>query len=391
MPDGPAAVPDAARGELTRHSLAGVSIPTIPGTNIPFTASRSTGLALSVAAVFRARQLNADTLASLPFRTATPDSAPLLPDPSATQTMQDFLTETILSLEDYGDAYWWVRYGSSNDVQVIPADEVVVSWEIAATPRGSRTPPVTSRMRRIYTWGQRRMRTDGLDPPLVVLSINRGRTDLTGYGPMQSPRIAGLLAEQQWSQEYFENSGEPTGVLSAPGEVTKTEADALRDQWIENRQIRGPAVIGGGLEYDSTSFNPTDSAWVETHLAGVGDAATLFGVPSVLLNHNQPGSSLTYQSIPDVYQAYWRMTLRPTYGTMIERAYGRIIGIAGVHLDPEQLFLASMRERAFSASLFVQTGWDPAAALDVVGLPPMPHTGAVSVYVQPESDDQGNT
>ena len=347
------------------HSLEPVVAPTIPGTNLLYSASHAQSRALGVAAVFRARQMNADTIASLPLRTG---AGSLVPAPNRDQTVQEFTVETILSLEDYGDAYWHVTRGGN--MTVLPFDEVTAVWNL-------------DRTRRLYQYKQRKMRTTGPNPPLVVLAINRGRGDITGFGPMQSARIRGLIAEQDYSQEYFENSGNPSGVLTVPGELAAEEARELADQWEAARSVRSPAVVGGGLQWESTSFNPSDSEWVDTHRAGVGDAATLFGIPGALLNFAQAGSSLTYENIGDVYQGYWRTTLQQTYARRITNAWSEIVGTS-VAFDPEELFLASMYQRALAAGELVGVGYDPAGTLDTVGLPPIRHTGGVPVTIQKE-------
>jgi len=313
-----------------------------------------------VAAIYRARQLNADTLASLPVKAG--DS--LVPAPNKYQDTQEFVTEIVLSLEDYGEAYLRSVRG---EVRVLEPQLMNVDWNKART-------------RRVYKYEDKQMRTWGLDAPLIVLSLNRTASDLTGKGPMQSGRIAGLVAQMRYEQEFFENQAQPTGILSHPGNLDATEAKAMLEQWEAGQQKRSTGVLSGGLEYRPMSFNPSDSEMTDQHQVGVGDVATLFGVPGVLLNHAVQGSSLTYQAIGDVYQSYWRASLRPTYGKRIENAWSRILG-QQVRFDPEELFLASMRDRTNAAATLVRTGFDPSESLDVVGLPAITHQGWVPTTV----------
>ena len=326
----------------------------------------STLLSLGVAAVFRARQLNADTVAGLPL---VMDNGQAPPAPNLDQTWQQFTVETILSLQDSGDAYW--RVASNGSIRVLPHTEMSVTWNAQMTQRVYR-----------YNLGGV-IRHWGINPPLVVLSMNRGAHDATGFGPMESKRIRGLIAETDYAQQYFENSGAPSGTLTVPGEMTKPEADKLREQWIAARNVRAPAVLGGGAVWESTSFSPTDSEWVAGHLAGVGDAATLFGVPGALLQYSQPGSSLTYENIQDVYQGYWRATLRPTYAVRIEEALAPILNTR-VTFNPESLFLASISSRAQAAATLTNAGYNPEESARVVGLPPITHSGLIPTTVQTE-------
>ena len=306
--------------------------------------------ALSVAAIFRARQMNADTLGSLPIKVGES----LVGAPNATQDSQEFIVETVLSMQDVGEAYWEVRQGN---IEVLKPSRMNVNWDIREKTR-------------LYDYNDRRMRTEGMARNLIVIPMNRGPQDLRGVGPMTSARIRGLIAEQRYSQEYFENNAQHTGALTHPGVLMAEEAKALYEQWNMGQSERTTGVLSGGMDYKPLSFNPQDSEWVNTHLIGVGDVATLFGVPSALLNYNQPGSSITYQAIGDVYEGYWRQTLAPSYARRIERAWTDVVG-SQVRFDPEELFLASLRERGEVAVQLVGAGYDPADALSVTGLPEM--------------------
>ena len=325
--------------------------------------------ALAVAAVYRARQMNADTLGGLPLRPAVGGEL---------EDTDQLVIETVLSLEDIGEAYWAVT--TRGDIDVLDASPMQVSWSSFSY----------ADRKRVYVYEGRKMRTEGVARNLVVLSLNRRPQDLVGVGPMQSGRIAGLIAEQAYSQEYFENNAQPTGTLEYPGILTAPEAKTLFDAWEAGQSSRTTGITSGGLTYNSRSFNPQDSEWVNTHLVGVGDVATLFGVPSSMLNYNQPGSSITYQSVGSVNELWWRSTLKPTYARRIERALSDVKGTP-IRFDPEELFLAPMRERSESAGVLVRAGFDAAEAADVVGLPPMKHSGLFPITVQSEEalDDPG--
>jgi phage portal protein BeeE len=138
------------------------------------------------------------------------------------------------------------------------------------------------------------------------------------------------------------------------------------------------------MTWSGEGFSPDDSQWVESHMAGATDVATLSGVPGALLNANQGGTSLTYQNLAEVWFQYWRQTLAPTYARRIESMWTDHLS-SQVRFDPEELFLASMRDRTASAGELVRSGYDPAVSADVVGLPPIDHTGFLPISVQPQA------
>ncbi len=317
------------------------------------------GKALSVAAIYRARQMNADTLASLPVKA----NGVKVPPPNQRQNWQQFVAEIVLAMQDHGEAYLRVDR-SRGEAEVLHNGHMSVTWNPSET-------------KRIYAYNQVEMRTEGLARNLYVISMNRGDHALTGTGPMESQRINGLIAEQEFVSEFFENNAQPTGTLTHPGVLTPDESQALYEAWEAGQDNgRSTGILSGGIEYRPTSFNMVDSAWTEAHMIGIGDVASLFGVPSTLLNYNQPGSSLTYESIGDVYEGYWRQTLAPTYARRIEAAWLDIAGLV-IRFDPEELFLASLAERSNATAVLINSGFEPAAAADVAGLPPMAHTGEI--------------
>jgi HK97 family phage portal protein len=277
--------------------------------------------------------------------------------------------EIILALQDHGDAYLAI---DGDDFSVLADDLVVPRWD-------------ESRTVRTY-WSQegRQFRTDGLGKNLFVISINRAADDLTGIGWMESDAVRQVISIQRWSQSYFENNSEPTGLMLIPGTLTKQEAAALKAQ-VEGRNSgnRAPLYLTGGMTWETTSFSAQASQWVESAAQGVGDIARLSGVPSHFLAHSVTGSNLTYTNVSDIWALYYQQTLHTTYISRIQHAWSSILGTE-VLFDAEQLLVDSLEQRVRSAAELVRTGWEPDQSLDVVGLPPIPHSGEIPVTLQKE-------
>ena len=69
----------------------------------------------------------------------------------------------------------------------------------------------------------------------------------------------------------------------------------------------------------------------------------------------------------------WRETLNPTYAKRIEAAWGDVTGLL-VKFDPEELFIASILNRANSAAVLAGAGYEGEAVAVAVGLPEIPFT-----------------
>ena len=368
--------------DLENRVLGGTQIETVevwPGYVVPVTEAYSmTGLASKLPAAYRARTMTANTVAQLPVMLPGRTNIPAIvrrPDPDRTRL--EFLRETVLSLVDHGQAYWELIPSAGRGlaaVRVLNWPEMVVTWQDRQQDR------------RVYTYRRRRMT---LNRDLLVLTMNRGRDELQGRGPMQHTRLSGVAAALDYSQQFFLNSAEPSGVLYSDEEITDTQADTMRARWIEQHapQTRTPAVLGGGLKWEPSGLSPKDSDWVATHGAGILDVAQIFGIPARLLGYSQPGSSLTYSNISDVYLSWWRETLQPDYVAPIEAAWSQLAG-APVEFDPRPLLRANLQERYTLAADLIRTGFDPAAALDTLGLEPIEHTGVLPITVQNEDEAQ---
>ena len=322
---------------------------------------------LSVAAVYRARQMNASTVAALPLLQKGGEP---LPQPNASQSWTAFITELILAMEDNGDGY--VSIGADASMSVLPDRDVEAKWNVGETQRLYYRPGDGVQYRDDPTSQFRN---------LAVVPMNRGAGDLTGYGPMESPRIKDVIVAQQYASQYFANSGQPTGTLKVPAPLTEGEAAKLQQMWIDARSVRSPAVLSGGMDWTGTSFNMTDSQWVEGHSVDIGDVANLFGVPAHFLSYSPAGGSLTYTNRESLYRDYWLQTLWPLYGVPILEMVGDVLQIPtdGLAFDTESLFLAGLAERAQAAATLVGAGYDPAAVADVVGLPPIQSVTPVEV------------
>lgn len=361
-----------AGGSTEDFALAGVSLPTLGGIPITSPERWNAYRAKLVPAIYRARTMTAGVLASLPI--VDRDTGEPIGSPNVETSRREIVTETVLAMLDGPEAYWWLR---GTGPEVIPTRFMNVEWNETQT-------------RRVYRLnlpgrGELRMRPSGaVQRNLAVLPLDRGAEDLTGTGPMQSRRIEGLIAEQAYSQDFFENHARPGGKLTIPGRGTAQQAAQMLADWEAAQIGRKTAAMFGGIEYEADSFSPSDSDWVNTHLTGILDVAQLFFMPSSLLGYNAPGSSVTYENVGNVYEGWWRQGLGPMFGEPIAETLSEITGRA-LTFDPEQLFLADLETRVDSAAKLVQAGYDPADALDKVGLPEMRHSGLIptTLYQEP--------
>ena len=129
------------------------------------------------------------------------------------------------------------------------------------------------------------------------------RDGLKGVGVLRraSEVIASSLAAQQYERAYYENGGQPSGVLRTESDLggyaedpegkplTRsdgswiTRKDQLRSEW--EKVHAGPnnshrvAILDFGLDYKPLSVSNQDAQFIESREVSVRDIARYFGVP----------------------------------------------------------------------------------------------------------------
>lgn len=129
---------------------------------------------------------------------------------------------------------------------------------------------------------------------------------LVGISPLRraSEVIATAKAAQQYELNYYQNGGQPAGVLKTESDLGKstiddpqnpgkkiTRKDAMRREW--ERIYSGPtnshriAILDLGLDYKPLAASNKDAQFVESKEVSVKDIARFFGVPLYKLNEGK--------------------------------------------------------------------------------------------------------
>lgn len=277
-----------------------------------------------VPAVFRARQILIDTIASLPLeelagRVVVNELPDILASPDPTQTYHQTMAEIGASLIDHGNAFLWVRAfdetGNPRAVKVLDPREVSVNWD-------------RPRINRLYSWRDQTMR-EGED--FIDIPINRGPGELRGRGPIEAARMTTLqaaVAEEAVAKTMAEDNYTPSMAIKTPEAKTRQEAELILETWMAGRDRNGgrkrPAVLGGGSSIEQLTFKPVDAQWIESRNFTVQQIGRLFGLHGFFLLVDS-GSSLTYSTTESLFRLFLTATLRPTYLERIEQSFSRLL------------------------------------------------------------------
>jgi HK97 family phage portal protein len=389
----------------------------------------SEGRALQLSAVFACLRLLTDAVSTLPLDTFERREGTRVPyrprplylnfDPPNLSKVQ-YLSAVMLSLLTDGNAYVATPRNEMGEVLgLVPLqpDLVVVRRERDGT-------------KSYFVQGESYTELDIMHIPAMVMP-----GAVVGVSPLRAARevVDGNLQAQDFGRNYFANSGVPPVVLRVPGgagdDVKERErARRIAETWRESHGGAGNAgkmaVLLGGAELQTVAVNPEDSQWIESRRLGVADIARYFGVPPHLIA-DASGSTSWGSGLAEQNLAFGQFSLRP-WIERIEDAHNRLLTTEGlpsvfVKLNLDALLRASLSERYASyqtgvaagfltvnearrledlppvatgidtnaveaVGSLIRAGFEPAAALQALGLPPIEHTGAAPVTVQRMED-----
>ena len=146
--------------------------------------------------------------------------------------------------------------------------------------------------------------------------------DPHGHGPLEAlaNNLFGAAALEKYQANLAVRGGIPWGVLTAPGNLTKSQAQDARDAFVNARMssMGAPAVLSGGVTLTPFTINPADMALLELREFDEARISTLLCVPPTLLGLPSGEKSMVYRNVEGIYDFHWRAYLRPKAATIME-------------------------------------------------------------------------
>ena len=324
--------------------------------------------ALSIPAVWRAVNLIAGTIGSLPLhayrsegevrKPATGWAADLLDSPHDDLTQMELLELIMAHCLLWGNAYLLKVYDPSGMRPELGGRKVQKLVPIhPGRVKPGRTKNGTSGGQKIYKIdGDKVGYTD-----LEILHIpGFGFDGVAGLSAIRMARESlGLaLAAEEFGGKFFANGSLSTGILQTDSRLTQDQADRLYAKWKEKRAGLGNAfdtiVLDSGLKYSQLTIPPEDAQFLETRSFQVSEIARWFGVPPHMLMDTEKstswGTGIEQQSL-----GFLVFTLRP-WITRLEQRFTRIIRPEKTYarFSIEGLLRADSAQRA----AFYRTMWE---------------------------------
>jgi HK97 family phage portal protein len=249
--------------------------------------------------------LNSSVLASMP---------PYLVDPAPTLNA-DWVTnpdpDVYTCWEEFAKQLFW-DYQAAGEVFVVVTARYATGWPA----RFHVVPPWAVTVELVG--GRRRYEIGSAPVPdgdMLHIRYLSSTADPHGHGPLEVG--AGRLVAGQVLARYGSNVAAQGGVLSSilthPDELTADQAAALQQQWIDarNANLGAPAVLSGGVTWETVQLNPEQMALVDLSKWNESRVAVLLGVPPFLVGLPSGGDSMTYSNVVSLFDYHWRASLRP--------------------------------------------------------------------------------
>lgn len=424
---------------LARTEERALSFQTIWGAGDTYALSTKAGTvvtqdtAMRIGTVYACVRLISDSISTLPvgpYRRFQGERLPVFPRPmwldfpELDVTRVDHFQQVLVSLLVDGNAF----------VRIVRDDEGIVGL-IVLNPYH-----VTIHrdgLGRIYY----RVHDEILNPDQMLHIV-----DLRKPGQLRGESRIDLLKEQlglaaaleEFAARFFGNGSTTQGIIEFPGALTKEQAKNLVDGFEQShkglRRAHRPGVLSSGAKFVKTGVNPNEAQMLESRQMSVEEIARIFRCPPSMLGVTTPGA-MSYASVEANQIHFVTHTLRP-YIVKLEDAYSKLLpegqfikfsvdgllrgdsqtrsniysqgiqagwlSINDIHrledmaaveggdvyrvplanVDLSAANLVETDKRVQMAQRLVQSGFEPAAVLQAMGLPPITHTGVPSTQLQ---------
>ena len=280
---------------------------------------------LSLSTVWRAVNIIADSIASLPVNVMQqlPDGGKTIAyqhpvqrqisfQPSQIYTKYNFFHTLVTHALLYGNAYAEINReratGYPKNYTILQPDRVtvkerngVVFYEVLqapADPANGQLKPETREVR-----ASNMVHINGISwNGITGLQVIRMLADNFGLA----------LANQEYLTKFFSDGATIAGVLKHPGRLTNDAMQRLRQSWEGtyggSSNFGKVAIVEEGMDYQQVGLSPQQAGATDTKKLTISDIARIFGVPQFLL---EDLDRATFSNIEHLSLLFRQHTLRP--------------------------------------------------------------------------------
>lgn len=332
------------------------------GSLVTGTAALNTDGALQISAVWACVDILSRTISSLPLfvyegeggnRKLARDNVlwQLLHDtPNRRMTPMEFWVAMLLNLILRGNAYARIdRDAAGNAIALWPmsADQVTVD----VMKDGSV----------VYLYAIGSDRTVFSEQNILHLKdMGNGTFGLSRLDFMRAT-TGEMTNAQTAANMLFASGGKPTGVLMIDSVLNPEQRAAIKERFsgMAEGSTSRLYVLEANMKYQQLSLTPAETQLLETRRYGVEEIGRWFGVPAVLINHNNATAWGT--GIEQIIDGFFKFTVRPALVNLEQAIRKRVLTPAqrarySVEWNFDGLLRANIKDRMEVYAKAVQNG-----------------------------------
>lgn len=239
-----------------------------------------------------------------------PRPAPIIRRPNVDEPAEETMRSILGAMAGEGEA-WMIP--TSYDLAGRPSSIEVVERRHVRTVGDEIT----------YRRTPRRLWRDIFHVPYYKLPGQR-----RGIGPIQAYALVldGSMTVETWTRAYFSEGGQYSTRIHSRDELDPYDAAQLRADWMETRGgTISPAVTSGDLEVHQEAIEADKAQALDTRRWNLQSVASMYRLNPYLLAVAMSGSSITYQTLPDLAAEAIRLTIYPGYLRKIETVFSEML------------------------------------------------------------------
>lgn len=189
---------------------------------------------------------------------------------------------------------------------------------------------------------------------------------LVGVSPLYACGLAATqgLSIQNNSQRFFTNGANPSGMLTAPGNITDETALRLKAKfdgggW-SGENVGRVIVAGDGLKFEQFTMTAVDAQLIEQLRMTAEQVCSAFGVPPYLVDIGPPPPYANFEPLLLKYHSQCVQSLTTNFEKCHDEGIGlldRINGTQfGVEFDIDDLIWMDTATRVTSAKTSIESG-----------------------------------
>jgi HK97 family phage portal protein len=163
---------------------------------------------------------------------------------------------------------------------------------------------------------------------------------LVGVSPLFAAGLAAAegLKIQRNAATFFGNASQPGGILSAPGAISDSTAQRLKDYWVENftgDNSGAVAVVGDGLKFEPMRASAADSQMIEQLKWTAEVVCSCFRVPAHKVGVGPAPSANNVEALDQQYYSQCLQILIEQFEACMDEGLGLDVPIEGQRMGVE--------------------------------------------------------